>query len=327
MSTTTLDIPRAHSLSQGWIIGKRDDLTWFIGGSLIGLMVLASAVSLGKTPGPIAVLWSILLNAPHVYSTATRVLFDRNERRRVGYLWLTLIPLTILGPALNYAAGAGAAYMVIVTWGHFHIARQHHGFVMLYRAKAREREGLNLDKKFTVYSLMLPLFYYTTALFVSNGPLTLLVFLFVSLALTAFYTWNQIGKAKQNWPKLLLLTANVSLTWAAFIYAASDTSSFGRLAVAVIVTNIPHSLQYLKLMWFHNHNRYAETSGLLGLVSRNWIWFFLAAFVISLPSHLLSALSEWTAALSLGFLFFHYTVDAKIWKVRGDKELALALKL
>lgn len=90
--------------------------------------------------------------------------------------------------------------------------------------------------------------------------------------------------------------------------------------------NVGHSFQYLRLMYFHNHNRYADRSGLLGLVNRKAIYFIAAVIVLALPNFI--SLQRNTFYLSaLSMLLFHFIVDARIWRVRGDKELAQALRL
>jgi hypothetical protein len=36
---------------------------------------------------------------------------------------------------------------------------------------------------------------------------------------------------------------------------------------------------------------------------------------------------EWLQAALWGFAFTHYVLDSRIWRVRGDKELAAALRM
>jgi hypothetical protein len=95
----------------------------------------------------------------------------------------------------------------------------------------------------------------------------------------------------------------------------------------IIVTNIGHSFQYLRLMWFHNNNRYAQRDGLLGLISRKWLYFIAAAFLLSIPTQLIKTNGSLLAVIPYTLVMFHYIVDSKIWRVRGDTELAQALRL
>ena len=92
--------------------------------------------------------------------------------------------------------------------------------------------------------------------------------------------------------------------------------------------NVGHSFQYLRLIYFHNHNRYADHSGLLGWVNRKAIYFIAAVIVLALPNFISLQLNTfYLSAFVVGMLLFHFVVDARIWRVRGDKELAQALRL
>lgn len=238
MSTAVLTAPPCPP----WLISKRDDLLWFVGGSFLGYGLFAVAATLGWMPGPAVIIWSLLLNAPHIFSTATRVVFDSSERKKIGWSWLMLLPLLALGPALDLAVAPRSSYVLILLWGHYHISKQHMGFVMLYRAKARERSDATRDKRFALASLMLPLAYYGFAALVANGRLVLVGFVAVGVGLAIRYVAAEIGQPEHNWPKLLLLAVTIPLNWAAFIYAA-QTLSLERLAIAGMVTNIGHSFQ------------------------------------------------------------------------------------
>jgi hypothetical protein len=80
-------------------------------------------------------------------------------------------------------------------------------------------------------------------------------------------------------------------------------------------------------MWFHNHNRYSQQQGFLGLISRKWLYFFAVAFLLSFPIRVLPTTAPLMLTIPFSLVLFHYIVDARIWRVRGDKELATALRL
>lgn len=325
MSTLILDNARASAQSIGWIISKREDLFWFIGGNLFGYAALLLALKTGSMPVGVGLLWAVFLNAPHVFSTATRAVFDKTERRRIGKLWLLLIPLSLITPILFLWFGNWAPLIVIVTWGHYHIAKQHMGFVMLFKKKAGERKNSQLDRHVTLLLFMLPMVYYVATRLIHKPLLLLPIFALSAMVITAFYVSKQ---SEPNWPTLLLLACAVPLTWIAYSYAAFEQpGSFKRLTVALIATNIGHSLQYLRLMWFHNSNRYAERPGLLGLISTKWPYFFAACLLLSLPYQIADKVGALASGIAFGMLFFHYTVDAKLWRLREDPELARALRL
>lgn len=320
MSTSTL------LRATPWIISRRDDLVWFIGSALVAYLFLSITIIGGQPPTKLIVLWALTLDSPPVYSTFTRVLLAKGERRRIGKLWLAIIPLCIIGPFLVVTFGFQLFYLLVVTWGHYHISKQHMGFVFIYKRKLRETDDFKLDKWFTLVSLALPFLYFASVALLHTKVL-LPLFLCTWFFLAAYYAWHQTRKTSPNIPKLLLLAAFIPLTWLGYLYAANDPSSPSRLLTAVIVTNIGHSFQYLRLVWFHNRNRYSKNNGLLGLISRKWIYFFAAACILAVPSHLAQQYGSIAVSSILGFLLFHYIVDSKIWRVRGDAELAKALRL
>lgn len=319
MSASVLHIPASN-----WIISRRDDLIWFIGGSLLGYAVLILS-AIGFLSPIVLVAWAVMIDGPHVYSTFTRALFDKSERASIGRLWMILFPLCIVCCLVALTAGNWPLWFLIFTWGHFHISKQHMGFVMMYKRKAGERAGMALDKRYSIVSLLLPPAYFLTALFGLHAPLIAL--LLPAILLSAFYVQCQARSGSLNVPKLALLLAFTSLSWAAHIYAAADPTSPDRILAAIVATNVGHSIQYLKLMWFHNKNRYADQGGLLGTTSRRWLYFFAAAFLLALPANTAQRYDAIAGSFMLGFSLFHYILDGRIWRVRGNVELARALRL
>ena len=280
----------------------------------------------GELPIRFLVFWAFAVDGPHVFSTATRVLFDPSERRRLGLLWLALVPLCLAGPLIIFAFSADVFYMVIATWSHYHISKQHMGFMFIYKRKAAERSDFKLDKYFILTLLVLPYLFYMAVL-VTKSQRLLPAFLVPAIVFVVYYAWKQVRKPTRNWSKLLLLLACIPLTWVAFLYAAVDTSSPQRFVAAIVALNILHSFQYLRLMFFHNKNRYSESGGVLGMVSRKWIYFFAAALFLAFPWRVGANYIEAIGPIFVGITFFHFVVDAKIWRIRGDAELARALKL
>lgn len=322
MSASVLNIP-----SSGWIISRRNDLFFFIGSALFGYLLITLAIAQNGLPAVFLLLYAFTIDGPHVFSTLTRSLFDANERSKLRRLWLIGFPACVatIG-ALAIAAGTDAAFVVVACASHYHISKQHMGFVMIYKRKARETDDYRLDKYFTIASLMLPLGYYLSALAGLRIPLAF--FLTIAIALAAYYAWHQTQKDSINTPKLLLLAAFIPLQWFTWSYAAGDPHSSARLVVAGVAMNVGHSFQYLRLMYFHNHNRYADRSGFLGLVNRKGIYFIATVIALALPNFIsLQINTFYLSALVVGMLLFHFIVDSRIWRVRGDRELAQALRL
>ncbi|HLK69054.1 MAG TPA: hypothetical protein VKU19_36730 [Bryobacteraceae bacterium] len=342
MSTQTIALSPPRSAN--WIISGREDLTWFIGSSVASYVVLA-LMAAGFPVTPLYLVWLFGIDGPHVLATATRTYFDNNERQRLGSLLWVVVPAMLVGPVM-VAAGAGPLFYVLATsWLHFHIAKQHFGFVMLYRHKNRERSDFLLDRWFLLVSLMLP---YARLIIKGNTNLFALSWVrtFDSLLLTIYalgalaFVARQLQKVMTgeplNSPKLMLFAVVVPLQWLAFGYAA--TTGTDGLIRAGIVLGLFHSFQYHRLMWFHNQNHYAdpkfgESAGLAATLARRFVYYFGAALALNLLLNLgagsLPVFASYPAlkAAPWGVAFTHYILDSKIWRVRGNKDLAAALRM
>jgi hypothetical protein len=329
MSATILN-PSAATVSRDWIISRRADLTWFIGSSLLGFAAL-TALSQGLPILTTTIVLMLLLDGPHVLSTATRTYFDKEARRKLGWHLWVIIPLALVGPAM-WATGLGGIFWVAFnSWAQYHIAKQHFGFVMLYKRKTGERGDMQLDRKFLVGSLLLPwaLFAYGLLQLPASRKvwaITIAVYVFVF----GWYFWRQFNKPVMNVPKLLLLSLVIPLHWIAFYVAGTLTQG---LMIAIVATNIGHSFQYHGLMWFHNRNRYRGRPGFgwASIINRRIAYYVATILGLNL---LLTALPQYAfhgnqtlLALFLGVNMAHYYLDSKIWRTRDDKDLAAALQL
>jgi len=346
MSTSVLSppfVPAAAERFSGtrWIISRRDDLIWFVGTALVGYLALA-LLSAGVSLSLLATVWLLGVDGPHVTGTVTRTYFDKQERHRLGWLLWTLVPLLFIGPlAVNLGQGA-LFFLFAVCWQHYHITKQHVGFVMLWKAKNKERDAaeMRLDRWFLLASGVIPLglFVVKTRLpagTVVNALTTAAIMVFAIFA--AIYVAYQIRKWRaakpMNLPKLLLLAGLVPLQWLAFGYAAR----FGPDGImrAGIALGLFHSLQYHRLMWFHNKNRYQTPDarakhGFAAVLAQRFGYYFAMAAGLYLVADILPQTIfpwQWLPASLWGIAFMHYLLDSKIWRVRGDKELAAALHL
>ena len=322
------------SRSPTWIISKRDDLFWFIGSTLTGYLAVALIVIAPETySAPLAFIWGVLIAGPHFFATATRTYCDSNQRRMLGGILWAIIPLSILPLLVVWLGGKTILFVFGSLWGTYHVAKQHLGIVMLYKRKNGERDKLDLqiDKRFLLVSLTTPLVLF--ALWVLALPIRPLFILgiILQIVLLASYLHRQFAKFRQgqqmNWPKLMLLSLIVPLHWLAFI--AAITNPISGLFIFGIAVNIGHSLQYHRLTWFHNRNRYATRSGLSGFLSRRVVYYYGAAFGLYFFFFVCSRTlpSGGDELFLTGPIFMHYVLDAKIWRTRDDPELAGALNL
>jgi len=287
-------------------------------------------------------IWLLGIDGPHVTGTVTRTYFDKHERRRLGWLLWALIPLLFIGP-LAVMVGQGALFFLFaICWQHYHITKQHVGFV---HAVESQESGTRCGRDEIGPLVRAGFGCHPAALFVVRtrlAPGTLMNVVTISAiaafgVLTVIYTAFEIRKWRagrpMNVPKLLLLAGVVPLQWLAFGYAAT----FGPDGItrAGIALGLFHSLQYHRLMWFHNKNRY-QVEGfarktrigcgagpeirILFSPPRSDYWI-----ADILPQAIFPV--QWLQASLWGIAFMHYLLDSKIWRVRGDKELAAALHL
>ncbi len=335
--------PATGPVATQWIISRRDDSVWFIGSALVGYLALA-LLAAGFPPIPLMLIWLLGVDGPHVLATVTRTYFDRVERAKLGpTLWIP-VPLLLLGP-LAVAVGQGSVFFLFaVCWQHFHVVKQHFGFVMLYKAKNRERDQHDffLDRWFLLTSLFVPLGLFvlrTRPGLTQLAPLDWVASAAVAVyaVLTLAWLWRQVEKFRagsaMNWPKLALLACVVPLQWLALLHASQHGPD--GIVRAGITLGLFHSIQYHRLLWFHNRNRYAQPEGRAkyGLAAKTashvLVYFGIAAglylLLVFLPQLVFPG--EMAAASVWGFSFAHFILDAKIWRVRSDRDLAVALRL
>lgn len=167
----TLALSFNDSISANWIINRRMDLTWFIGGALAGYALFFMHAGLGWDMVGIWFLWVILLDSPHFFGTISRTYFDKQEfkqRKKLltwSLLWFLAGPaMLLLGYALH-ELGAGfydlpwKLFLVFFgLWAYWHVVRQHYGFLRLYQKKGGENNIVDqkLDSALLYSGLLLP---------------------------------------------------------------------------------------------------------------------------------------------------------------------------
>jgi len=324
-----------------WIISQREDLTWFIGGPLASYSVLALAMWGPATVfTPLVFVWAIGINGPHFFATASRTYFDREQRQRLRWWLLMLIPVSALTIPVALTIGEKVFVAAASFWGVFHITKQHLGFLMLYKKKNCEtdKRDLAVDKYFFLTSQILPVSLFTLLYFGSawlqpayRGALA--VQYAVALGYVVYQAHKYRSGREMNWPKLLLVAIVVPLHWLAFLCAGAKLDS--SFLIFTIGTNFGHALQYHRITWFHNRNRYSVPDarsryGFAALLGQRVVYYYLAAFVLSLILKFLPAIVldfRYRDLVLSGPILMHYILDSKIWRVRGDPELAAALQL
>ncbi|HEU0123824.1 MAG TPA: hypothetical protein VFQ91_25050 [Bryobacteraceae bacterium] len=325
-----------------WIISQREDLTWFIGSSLAGYLALSLFAS-GFPVFPLQLLWMLGIDGPHVVATVTRTYLDREARRALGPALWAIVPFSLIGPAAGLAGQLPLFFLFAVSWQHLHIVKQHYGFVMLYKAKNKERDrrDLRLDRWFLLSSMWTPFLGFVVATrpwfgvwgdTIWSGVLAL--YLTLAVVWIARQAQKMVQKVPLNVPKMALFGVILPLQWLSFHHAAA----YGPDGVlrAGIILGLFHSLQYHRLLWFHNRNRYRTPGALerngLAAVLANSVWGYLAVaiglnLVLSVLPVAFAPWRDMAVAATWGLAFTHYFLDSKIWRVQGNQELASALRL
>ena len=159
------------SISANWIINRRMDLAWFIGGALAAYALFFVHAGLGWDMVGIWFLWVVLLDSPHFFGTLSRTFFDKQELRQRRRLLLGSLVWYVVGPGALvmawglYELGATAyqlpwkIYLVFFgVWAYWHIVRQHYGFMRLYQRKNNDTHPLDarIDQALLYGGLLLP---------------------------------------------------------------------------------------------------------------------------------------------------------------------------
>jgi len=255
--------PVAKAISVRWIISARDDLVWFIGSVVTSYALLVLYVT-GILPLiPMAALWAIFIDAPHVFGTFSRTYFDRTERQTRGrLLWGSLL-FFVIGPLMVLIGAGFLFFFVAALWAYYHLVKQHYGFMVLYKKKNGDLAGIDnaLDRLLLLFAFNYPFVAFIAADpeamarvpgFLRGGVNAFATFLLVgTIVLTVVWLARQVQRATVgeplNVPKYLLLAAAIPMHWIVLLTPMPHKP----IAIVAILT-IYHNLQYHRLIWFHN---------------------------------------------------------------------------
>jgi len=344
-----------------WIISAPEDSIWFIGSAIAGYVFWA----LWRYPHvPLAWLvavWAVIFDETHGYATWSRTVVDREEReRRGGMFWKSFLFFFAIGPVLILLHLGDVLEFATLLWGYFHIYRQHYGFLMMYKKKNNDlAEGdLKLDKIFFTVAFYYPFLTYPihSKQAMEEVPFVLPallwnvwgeVLLVLTLGVTVLYLVRQFQKWRLNlpldWPKQMLFMAAIPLN---FFILRTSLPIVGVYAAVTIF----HNIQYHRLVWFYNRNKYGTSPGatkpgrrygFAAFANRNLLMYAAFAFLYAsvfdvLPRFILSPFTGPEGANLRNQLLFsvfaapgllHYWLDSKIWKVGRDPEVRHFLQL
>jgi hypothetical protein len=237
----------------------------------------------------------------------------------------------------------GAFFFFASLWAYYHLVKQHYGFMVLYKKKNNDLAEIDnlIDRAFILLGMTYPLVHFIAnspsaaerAPFpTTSGPFwwfqTLILFAFV-VSLILF-----VGRQVQrlllrlpvNLPKLTLLAAALPMHW--IVLRLLEPAPEGAFASVATLT-IYHNIQYHRIVWFHNQNKYnrpqSSNYGAASIINRT-IWRYLALALLfgaayHIPHYTVVAPGGLAMAFIWGGAFTHYYLDSKIWRVRRDQQL------
>jgi hypothetical protein len=360
MSTAAIAVNPAQAAPRAkWIVSPSTDLLWFTIGGVSAAYVFWALWRFTHVPLLLMVaIWAIVFDETHGFATISRTYFDAEERAKRGrWLWMSLAFFFAVGPALIIFGLGDILVLATYLWGYYHIFKQHYGFLMMYKKKNRDFDPVDMrvDKVFFAAAFYYP---FVTYPLYNKEAAQLLPFPIPAAAgaifgdacgvavivVTLVYVGRQIDKWRKgmaiDWPKQALFAAAIPINYLVF------RSAMPLIGVYAAVT-IFHNIQYHRLVWFYNQNKYGHAAerawkyGLAALVNTRWLFYIACALLYAvlfdaLPRFVVGpAIGEEGASLrnQLIFSFFaapgllHYWIDGHIWKVRRDPELKLYLQL
>lgn len=287
----SITVPASQPLFQAnWIINKRTDLIWFIGGALSGYLLMFMYAGLGWDMITIWFFWVAFVDTPHFFGTYSRTYLDKQEfqqRKKLllgSLVWFIVGPIILLFCYLLYSSGSDSYSVpwILLTsffgfWAYWHVVRQHYGFLALYKKKHQETQKLDyyIDSSLLYSGLMLPFFVFVVRYPEASevvAPVVTAIEAAIGVTGEQFITWVTLAIigvlaivyiARQfylmrnghpiNLPKALFLLAVIPLHL--FICFSDAVVEAGIFAFGAFVT-IFHDLQYHAIVWFHHKNRY-----------------------------------------------------------------------
>ncbi len=251
-----------------WLFSRRVDLAVFLLPALVSLALCAIPVA--DTPEWTWITAVLLVDVAHVWATGFRVYLDPEELRRRPALY-TLVPIAgLVAGVLLFSQGEAVFWRVLAYVAVFHFVRQQAGWVLLYRARAGERDRLGraLDLAAVYAATVYPLLWWHAHLprrfswFLAGDfaalPAALVAVAFPAyIALLAAYAARAVGRyaRRRGTPGKDILVATTAACWYAGIVAHNSDYAF-------TVTNVLiHGIPYMALVYWYGRRRAAQEDG------------------------------------------------------------------
>ena len=344
-----------------WVISRNQDLIWLQGSVLTGLALLLCFLSvpgLNSTnylithPAVLILLfWGVFFDGTHVWATYARTYFANDATSRAGLpgpsAWLILLvgPLLAIvdyaffapGPSIVGEAGSLFRHFLVLAylWAYYHLIRQHYGLMVLYNRKSGIARG-RLDVIFLWAASIYPYarFSFSDAYIASGLPhvfpaawfdtaRTALDIAFLTTMLVLLVCWLRQRKSNPVpiGPKHLFVFIVVSFHM--LVFALLDNL----LAITATLT-IFHNFQYHRIVWQYEQGKGRIPMGALSrylcigvLFGALWYGPRVMGVAIAEANLMVNIL----LGLGWGVAFHHYIVDARIWRVRKNPDIAQAI--
>jgi hypothetical protein len=339
---TPYSVNRSHP-AHTWI-GSRSWDWRFLFASCLLVFLTYGLYRLGIERLVVNMLVTLFIGGPHMFSTYTQTLMDRQFVRRFPYLiaLAALIPIFVFGVGLAWFA---LLLTVFFTLASGHVAQQFSYIAALYRRRAGLEPSLLvqvMDAGLVLSSLYLPAMYLLVNGDFRIGEKDLLFPAFLqseALWYLAAFVWagflsvflfgllRDVAARTVVWPRVLLLSLTVPI--------ALYVPTLENLDVAFQGMNAWHSFQYLALIWIVSvarQNADAISPGLVSTVTRRGFPAFYGlcfgltvavAAAIMLVSGLVGLPYEQSYYLVvLSFLLIHYAFDHILFLSPSSKDPA-----
>lgn len=366
-AAVAVDRSKRDLIAFGWIINKKDDLIWFIGSVVTSYAFLAAnllLVKLGLSVMIVTWIWALGFDGPHVFGTISRTYADNEERRKRARLYYGTLSLFLLGPAMVLAGQSkllgtdawGPVFFLFASlWAYYHLVKQHYGFMILYKKKNDDLAEIDnlIDRAFILLAMTCPFVRFLSHSYAAKerlegmglSPQSEPIWWLETLVFSAFvvslvlFAGRQIQrlvlKQTVNVPKLLLLVAAIPMHWIVLRFLEPVQPAAAGALAAVATLTIYHNLQYHRIIWFHNKNKYgrpgSKNFGAASTISKS-VWSYIAfalvfGAVYHIPHYTVVKPDSYWMAFIWGGAFTHYYLDSKIWRVRRDAQLNENLKM
>ena len=338
-----------------WLFSPRVDVCVFGGSALVSLLLLwvgARAGALeGESPDWAWVPAVLLVDVAHVYATAFRVYFDREELRRRLSLYVLAPSIALALSVALYSESEALFWRALAYLAVFHFVRQQYGWVALYRGRAGERgrAGWCVDAAAVYMATLYPLAYWHAHLprrfwwflpgdfagapaWVESCAFPLYCLALGAYAVRSAHAWLVAGRGNPGKDLVVLTTA---VCWYAGVVAYDSDYAF-------TVTNVViHGVPYAALVWWYARARAPRT----GKVYRNlarWPVFLATLWVLAYAEELLwdrgiwherawlfggawdwESLKVFVVPLLALPQATHYILDGFVWRRRGNPHLSV----